>query len=76
MNASGELEVKTKIRLRLLEMDRILTDQLGEEKIKELRQRIWQDLGKKNGMKSGISRPTVSMKDFYGGTPNRSGHGS
>ncbi|AHL28961.1 hypothetical protein EHEL_081155 [Encephalitozoon hellem ATCC 50504] len=66
MDGRSELEIKAKIRLRLLAIDKILNDRLGEEKAKELRQRIWQDLGKKNAAKSGISKPTVSMKDLYG----------
>ncbi|AHL30141.1 uncharacterized protein Eint_081165 [Encephalitozoon intestinalis ATCC 50506] len=65
MDTSKDLEIKTKIRLKLLAIDKMLTEDLGKEEIKELRQRIWQLLGRKEEMKSGISRPTATTKDLY-----------
>ncbi|CCI73968.1 ECU08_1165 [Encephalitozoon cuniculi GB-M1] len=76
MDTPSDLETKAKIRLRLLAMDRVLTESLGKERIRELRQGIWEALGRKERTRSRIPRPMASTKGLYGDSQGCGRHSS
>jgi hypothetical protein len=64
MSTTDKLELKTRIRLRLLEIDNALVEYVGREKVDGIRQSVRISINTQNANNSRIIKPRASTKDI------------